>query len=315
MKRICITGAAGCIGSHLTDRLLSRGFKVSGIDNFCDFYDPATKRKNLAAALANQRFALVEGDIRDPGIVSHSVAGCDAVVHLAAMAGVRPSLKDPALYQDVNVGGTLQVLDACRLEGVKNVIFASSSSVYGNNRKVPFSESDPVDHPISVYAATKKAGELLCHTYHAVWGLDITCLRLFTVYGPRQRPDLAIHKFSRLILEGKPIPIFGDGSMERDHTHIDDILQGLQAAIDRNPGCGFRIINLGSDRPVRLDALVQAIETALGKEARIERQPVPQGDVRRTWADLTLARKLLGYQPRTTLEDGLAQFVDWLRSG
>jgi UDP-glucuronate 4-epimerase len=313
-KKVLITGAAGCIGSHLTDRLLSRGCKVSGIDNFCDFYDPATKRKNLEAALSNDRFVLVEGDIRDPGIVRHTVAGCDAVVHLAAMAGVRPSLKNPALYQDVNVGGTLQVLEACRLEGVNNVIFASSSSVYGNNRKVPFSESDPVDHPISVYAATKKSGELLAHTYHAVFGLDITCLRLFTVYGPRQRPDLAIHKFSRLILEGKPIPIFGDGSMERDHTYIDDILAGIEAAISRNPGRGFSVINLGSDHPVRLDALVAAIEKTLGKKAVLEKKPVPQGDVRRTWADLTRARELLGYEPKTGLEAGLENFVEWLNS-
>jgi UDP-glucuronate 4-epimerase len=311
-KKVLITGAAGFIGSHLTDRLLSRGWKVSGIDNFCDFYDPAIKRSNLQSALGNDRFVLVEGDIRDPGVVGHTVTGCDAVVHLAAMAGVRPSLQDPALYQDVNAGGTLQVLDACRRAGVKNVIFASSSSVYGNNKKVPFAETDPVDHPVSVYAATKRSAELLGHAYHANFGLDVTCLRLFTVYGPRQRPDLAIHKFSRLILEGKPVPFFGDGSMERDHTYIDDILQGLESAIERNPGCGFRVINLGSDRPVRLDALVAAIEKSLCKKAVLDRQPVPPGDVRRTWADLKSARDLLGYQPRTGLEDGLQRFVEWL---
>ena len=313
MTRICITGAAGFIGSHLTERLLSRGLEVVGIDNFCDFYDPEVKRKNISTALGSKRFALIEGDIRDAETISDVIPGCDTLVHLAAMAGVRPSLENPALYQDVNVGGPLRALQACREVGIKNVIFASSSSVYGNNRKVPFSESDPVDHPISVYAATKKAGELLCHTYHAVFGLDITCLRLFTVYGPRQRPDLAIHKFSRLILEGKPIPIFGDGSMERDHTCIDDILKGLEAAIDKNAGCGFRIINLGSDRPVRLDALVAAIEKSLGKKVVLDKQPVPLGDVRRTWADLTRARDLLGYQPRTSLEAGLRNFVEWLR--
>lgn len=313
MKRICITGAAGFIGSHLTDGLLSRGWKVSGIDNFCDFYDPAVKRKNLEGALSNKLFALVEGDIRDPAVVRHTVSGCDAVVHLAAMAGVRPSLKDPELYRDVNVGGTRRVLEACREAGIRNVIYASSSSVYGNNRKVPFAESDPIDHPVSVYAETKKAAEALCRDSHTKFGLDVTCLRLFTVYGPRQRPDLAIHKFSRLILDGKPIPFFGDGSMERDHTCIDDILSGLQAAIERNAGCGFRIINLGSDRPVRLDALVAAIENSLSRKAVLDRQPVPPGDVRRTWADLTRARDLLGYQPRTSLEEGLLKFVEWLR--
>jgi UDP-glucuronate 4-epimerase len=308
---VLITGAAGFIGSHLTERLLSRGLKVTGIDNFCDFYDPAIKRRNLESALGNDRFALVEGDIRDPGIVEQSVSGCDAVLHLAAMAGVRPSMQDPDLYRDVNVNGTRQVLEACRQAGVKNLIFASSSSVYGNNQKVPFAESDPVE-PISVYAETKLAAEALCKQYHQDHGLDVTCLRLFTVYGPRQRPDLAIHKFSRLILEEKPIPFFGDGSMQRDHTYIEDILTGMESAIDRNPGCGFRIINLGTDRPIRLDALVEALEKALGKQAILDKQPVPKGDVRRTWADLTLARKLLGYQPKTTLEAGLEKFVDWL---
>lgn len=312
MRRICITGAAGFIGSSLVDELLSRNIKVSGIDDFCDFYDPSTKRKNLEAALQSKLFALTEGDIRDPLILEDTVSGCDAVVHLAAMAGVRTSMESPGLYRDVNVEGTRKVLYACRRAGVRNLIFASSSSVYGNNRKVPFKESDPVENPVSVYAESKIAGEDLCKEAHAKYGLDVTCLRLFTVYGPRQRPDLAIHKFSRLILEGKPIPIFGDGSMERDHTHIDDILSGLEAAILKNPGCGFRVINLGSDRPIRLDALVAAIEKALGKKAVLEKHPVPLGDVRRTWADLTRARDLLGYEPRTSLEDGLKQFVEWL---
>jgi UDP-glucuronate 4-epimerase len=314
MKRICITGAAGFIGSHLTDRLLARGWKISAIDNFCDFYDPAVKRNNLAGALPNKLFALTQGDIRDPAVLKDTVSGCDVVVHLAAMVGVRPSMQDPDLYREVNIEGTRRVLEACRQAGVRNVIFASSSSVYGNNEKVPFAESDPVENPVSVYAETKIAGEELCHDSHKKFGLDVTCLRLFTVYGPRQRPDLAIHKFSRLILDDKPIPFFGDGRMKRDHTFIDDILQGLHSAIDNNPGCGFRIINLGSDRPVRLDALLDAIEKTLGKEAIIERQPVPQGDVRRTWADLTRARELLGYEPRTTLEDGLRVFADWIRN-
>jgi len=300
MKRICITGAAGFIGSSLTDELLARGIKVSGIDNFCDFYDPAVKRKNLEGALKSKLLAFTEGDIRDPVVLKDTVSGCDAVVHLAAMVGVRPSMEDPDLYREVNVEGTRKVLEACRQAGVRSVIFASSSSVYGNNAKVPFSESDPVDNPVSVYAETKIAGENLCREAYTKFGLDITCLRLFTVYGPRQRPDLAISKFTRLIQDDQPVPFFGDGTMERDHTFIGDILQGLQSAIDKNPGCGFRIINLGSDRPVRLDAL-------------INRKPVPRGDVRRTWADLTLARDLLGYEPHTSLEDGLKQFIDWLR--
>jgi UDP-glucuronate 4-epimerase len=313
MKRIAITGAAGFIGSSLTDELLARNIKVSGIDNFNDFYDPAAKRKNLEGALKSKLFALTDGDIRDPAVLKGTVSGCDAVVHLAAMAGVRPSMKDPDLYRDVNINGTRGVLEACRQAGVRNVIYASSSSVYGNNEKVPFAESDPVDNPQSVYAETKIAAENLCKESNVKYGLDITCLRLFTVYGPRQRPDLAICKFSRLILDDKPIPFFGDGSMERDHTYIGDILFGLQSAIDNNPGCGFRIINLGSDRPVRLDALLDAIEKALGKKAVLDRQPVPQGDVRRTWADLTRARDLLGYEPRTALEDGLRLFADWIR--
>jgi len=313
MKRIAITGAAGFIGSHLTDELLSRNIKVSGIDDFCDFYDPAIKRQNLEAAFKTRLFAFTEGDIRDPVVLKDTVSGCDAVVHLAAMAGVRPSMENPGLYRDVNVEGTRRVLDACRRAGVRNVIFASSSSVYGNNEKVPFSESDPVENPVSVYAESKIACEALCKEAHAKYGLDVTCLRLFTVYGPRQRPDLAIHKFSRLILDDRPIPVFGDGSMERDHTYIGDILSGLQSAIDKNPGCGFRIINLGSDRPVRLDALVEAVEKALGKKAEIDRRPVPVGDVRRTWADLTLAREILGYEPRTPLKEGLRIFAEWIR--
>ena len=313
MKRICITGAAGFIGSSLADELLSRGIKVSGIDNFCDFYDQALKRSNLEGALSNKLFAFTEGDIRDPAVLKDTVSGCDAVVHLAAMVGVRPSMQEPDLYREVNIEGTRRVLEACRQSGVRNVIFASSSSVYGNNRKVPFAESDPVDSPVSVYAETKIAGEELCRESNTKYGLDVTCLRLFTVYGPRQRPDLAISKFTRLILDDQPVPFFGDGTMERDHTFIGDILNGLQSAIDNNPGSGFRIINLGSDRPVRLDALLDAIEKILGKEAKIERQPVPPGDVRRTWADLTLAREVLGYQPSTSLQDGLKQFVDWLR--
>jgi UDP-glucuronate 4-epimerase len=311
-QRIVVTGAAGFIGSHLTDRLLADGASVLGIDSFDGFYDPAAKRSNIAAASQQERFTLVEGDIRDPGVLAHALVGADTVVHLAALAGVRRSLRIPAQYQDVNVTGTTRLLEACREAGIQRVVFASSSSVYGNNRKVPFAEDDRVDHPISAYAASKKAGELICHTYHGLYGMDITCLRFFTVYGPRQRPDLAIHKFARLITAGEPIPFFGDGSMERDHTYIDDIIAGVRAAIDTCPGSGYRIINLGSDRPVRLDDLVRAIEQALGKQATLDRRPAPACEVTRTWADLTRARASLGYAPRTSLADGLAAFVNWL---
>lgn len=313
-RHLLVTGAAGFIGSHLVERLLALGARVSGIDSFVDFYDPAIKRANLARALAHGGFRLVEADIRDPGAVESALGGVDGLVHLAAMPGVRPSLEQPRLYQEINVGGTLNLLECCRRAGLTDVVFASSSSVYGNNDKVPFAEDDRVDHPISIYAATKKAGELIGHTYHAIHGLDLTCLRFFTVYGPRQRPDLAIHKFARLIEDGRPLPLFGDGSMERDYTYIDDIVDGVVAAIASNRGAGYRIINLGSDRPVRLDRLVQALEAALGKRAVIDRRPAPACEVRRTWADLTRAGQLLGYAPRTPLGRGLCTFVAWLRS-
>jgi len=221
-------------------------------------------------------------------------------------------MERPALYQSINVEGTVQVLEAARRRGIRHVVFGSSSSVYGDASRVPFREDDPAVQPISVYAATKRAGELLCHTYASAYGLPITMLRFFTVYGPRQRPDLAIHKFARLMLRGEPIPFFGDGSMQRDFTYVDDIVAGVLAAL-RRPA-GLRLFNLGSDRPVRLDELIRALEQALGLSARLARRPVPVGDVSRTWADLTRARQELGYAPRTRLEDGLARFVRWLRA-
>lgn len=310
-QTILVTGAAGFIGSHLCERLLAMGRKVVGLDSFDSFYDPAIKRRNLSACLPHANFQLTEGDIRDAAVVEAAMTGCDLVVHLAARAGVRPSIEKPLLYQDVNVGGTCVILEIMRKLKVGKLIFASSSSVYGNNRKVPFSESDNVDFPISPYAATKKAGELLCHTYHHLFGMDITCLRFFTVYGARQRPDLAIHKFCRLIEQGKPIPVFGDGSMMRDHTYIDDILSGVLAAIERCSG--FHIYNLGESRPVSLSDLISAIERALGKKAIIERLPPQPGDVDRTYADVALARAKLGYDPKTEIDAGLAEFVKWLR--
>lgn len=313
MQTALVTGAAGFIGSHLSERLLASGWRVVGLDNFDTFYDPAVKRRNLATCLGNPNFSLIEGDIRDVAAVNRAFAdGIDVVVHLAARAGVRPSIEDPLLYQDVNVNGTCVMLEAARKHAIKRFIFASSSSVYGNNEKVPFSEKDNVDNPISPYAASKKAGELLCHTFHHLYGMNITCLRFFTVYGARQRPDLAIHKFTQLIDSGKPIPMFGDGSMMRDHTYIDDILSGVLAAIDRCKG--YKIYNLGESEPVSLRDLIAAIEKAVGKNAIVERLPVQPGDVERTFADISLARAELGYQPTTNIHAGLAKFVEWYRS-
>ncbi len=313
MQTAVVTGAAGFIGSHLCEALLSGGWAVKGLDSFDDFYDPQVKRGNLAGCLENERFSLIEGDIRDTTAVEAVLgSGADAVVHLAARAGVRPSIEQPVVCQDVNVTGTGLLLEAARRHQVGRFIFASSSSVYGNNEKVPFNESDNVDSPISPYAASKRAGELLCHTYHHLYGLNVTCLRFFTVYGARQRPDLAIHKFTRLIAAGQPIPVFGDGSMMRDHTYIDDIVAGVAAAVERCSG--YRIYNLGHSEPISLSDLIAALERALGAEAVIERLPEQPGDVERTFADITLARRDLDYEPRTDLATGLARFVEWYRN-
>ena len=308
-----VTGAAGFIGSHLCERLTSQGWDVAGLDNFDPFYSEAVKRKNIAGLVSSGKFELVEGDIRDAECVG-SILGAgdiDMIVHLAAKAGVRPSIEDPLGYQDVNINGTMVMLESAVKSGVKKFVFASSSSVYGNNEKVPFSETDNVDFPISPYAATKKAGELLCHTYSHLYGIDMTCLRFFTVYGPRQRPDLAIHKFARLIEAGQAIPVFGDGSMRRDFTYIDDIVDGVVAAMERCSG--YEIYNLGESRPVRLDELIAAIEKALGKKAIINRLPEQPGDVKQTYADVRKAQKELGYSPKTEVSTGLAEFVRWLR--
>ncbi|MGB2986988.1 MAG: NAD-dependent epimerase/dehydratase family protein [Phycisphaerae bacterium] len=314
MSRILVTGGAGFIGSHLCEALLRGRHKVTALDNFDDFYDPAVKRRNLEAALANEHLSLVEGDIRDEGLVDEVVGnGVDVIVHLAARAGVRPSIEQPLLYADVNVRGTMVLLEACRRHGVGRFVFASSSSVYGNNKKIPFAESDSVDDPISPYAATKKAGELLCHTYHHLYGIAVTCLRLFTVYGPRQRPDLAIHKFAGLIEAGRPIPVFGDGSMMRDYTYVDDTIDGIMRAIQHCEK-GYRIYNLGESQPVSLSELIAMLEEVMGKKAIIDRQPRQPGDVDRTYADVTLAGRVLGYQPSTDLKTGLARFVDWFHS-
>ncbi len=312
MSRIVVTGGAGFIGSHLCEALLRDGHDVTALDNFDDFYDPTVKRRNLADGITSNHFKLIEGDIRDEALVEDVVGrGLDVMVHLAARAGVRPSIEQPLLYQDVNVRGTIVLLEACRKAAGCKFIFASSSSVYGNRKTVPFRESDRVDDPISPYAATKKAGELLCHAYHHLYALPITCLRFFTVYGPRQRPDLAIHKFARLIEAGEPIPVFGDGSMMRDFTYIDDIIDGVIRSIER---CrGYAIYNLGESEPVSVNDLITALEEALGKKAIIDRQPLQPGDVERTFADLMLAEKELGYKPSTHLRTGLARFVEWMR--
>ena len=307
-----VTGAAGFIGSHLCDRLIAGDWCVVGLDNFDDFYNPEIKRDNLSVALANNNFELVEGDIRDAGTVERILdeKDTDIVIHLAAKAGVRPSIENPAGYSDVNINGTMVMLEAVRKAGVKKFIFASSSSVYGNNEKIPFSETDNVDFPISPYAATKKAGELICHTYSHLYDIDITCLRFFTVYGPRQRPDLAIHKFCKLIEAGRSIPVYGDGSMMRDFTYIDDIIDGVMGAIEKCSG--YNIYNLGESEPVRLDVLIEKIEKALGKKANRESLSMQPGDVNRTYADIGKAREELGYDPKTHLDDGLDKFVDWL---
>lgn len=307
-----ITGAAGFIGSHLCERLLGEGWQVLGIDNFDDFYDPKIKRGNIAVCLKNKNFHLVEADIRDRSAMDQTIdKEIDIIVHLAARAGVRPSIAQPLLYTDVNVNGTTVLLEAAKRHKVYKFIFASSSSVYGNNEKVPFSEADNVDFPISPYAATKKAGELICHTYHHLYGISLICLRFFTVYGPRQRPDLAIHKFASLIEQGKAIPVYGDGTMSRDFTYIDDIIDGTVAAMEKC--AGFKIYNLGESRPITVNNLISEIEKALGKKAVKEHVPPQPGDVERTYADVTKAIKELGYNPTTTIEEGLVQFVTWLR--
>jgi len=307
-----ITGVAGFIGSHLCQRLLADGWNVVGVDNFDDFYDPQIKRRNISDCLKNNNFRLIEADIRD-GEAMGKAAGEDVqiIVHLAAMAGVRPSIAQPLLYGDVNVNGTIVLLELAKKHRIDKFIFGSSSSVYGNNEKVPFSEDDNVDFPISPYAATKKAGELICHTYHHLCDMSITCLRFFTVYGPRQRPDLAIHKFAKLIEQDNPIPVYGDGSMMRDFTYIDDIVNGIVAAMGRCDG--FNIYNLGESQPISVNDLITEIEKALGKKAIRQYQPLQPGDVKRTYADVTKAARDLNYNPSTSIQAGLKQFSAWLR--
>jgi UDP-glucuronate 4-epimerase len=315
MNNILITGGAGFIGSHLVDRLLSEGgWRVTAVDDLNDSYDPSLKRENIRAHLANPNFKLVEADIRNQEELEQGLneTKLDCIVHLAARAGVRPSLREPKLYTQTNVEGTLNLLELARAHQVRQFVFGSSSSVYGTNSKVPFSEDDPIFNPISPYAVTKAAGELLCHTYAHLYGMRIVCLRFFTVYGARQRPDLAIHKFAKLITAGKPIPVFGDGTTRRDYTYIDDIIAGVRAAIDYDAS-KYEVINLGESRTVELRELISLLERVLDRHAEIDRQSPQPGDVPQTFADITKARRLLGYDPQTQIEEGIRKFVDWFR--
>src|SRR5215212_3356304 len=313
MKNLLITGGAGFIGSHLVDRLLATQVEhVTVVDDFNDFYDPAIKRDNIREHLNDPRYSINEADIRDHTALEEVIKSktFDCVIHLAARAGVRPSLSEPQLYTETNINGTLNLLELARQNNIKQFVFGSSSSVYGINAKVPFSEDDPIRQPISPYAATKAAGELLCHTYSHLYGLRCVCLRFFTVYGPRQRPDLAIHKFAKLISEGKPIPVFGDGTTRRDYTYIDDIIDGVMAAINYDKS-DYEVINLGESRTVELRELISLLEKELDAHATIDRQPAQPGDVPQTFADISKARALLGYNPKTQIEEGLHRFVEW----
>ncbi|MCZ7650218.1 MAG: GDP-mannose 4,6-dehydratase [Thermoanaerobaculia bacterium] len=306
-----VTGGAGFIGSHLTHRLLGQGERVTVLDDFNDFYDPARKRRNVAPFLGRPEYALVEGDIRDAALVDRLFGAnrFDAVVHLAARAGVRPSLREPVLYEEVNCVGTLHLLEAARRHGPANFVFGSSSSVYGINEKVPFAEDDPVDQPISPYATTKRTGELLCFNYHHLYGLRCSCLRFFTVYGPAQRPEMAIHKFTDLIARGEPVPLYGDGGTRRDYTYVDDIVDGIVAARELAPG--FEIFNLGGAETTRLADLVRWLAEELGAEPRVEPLPEQPGDVPITFADVAKAGRMLGYAPKVPIREGLARFVAW----
>lgn len=318
MQTILVTGAAGFIGSHVCEALLRRGDRVIGLDNFNTFYDPAIKRQNAAILEAYPHFEMVEGSTLDPAVREEVFgrAQFDAVLHLAAWAGVRPSIEKPALYQRENIEATVALMDEVRARQTDDgtmakFVFASSSSVYGANKKVPFCETDNVDHPVSPYAATKKACELLAHTYHHLFGLRVTGLRFFTVYGPRQRPEMAIHKFTRRIVNGEPIPMFGDGTSARDYTYIDDIVAGTVAAIDHCSA--YHVYNLGNSDTVSLASLIDTIGTALGTTPKVEQLPMQPGDVPLTYADISRAREELGYAPQTSIQSGVEKFVAWYR--
>lgn len=338
MKTILITGGAGFIGSHLVESLLKKNFKIICIDNFNDYYEPEIKVKNLKEVLdisdkdiispvelaeylhsnPKNNFILYYEDIRNTDNINNifSKHKIDLVFHLAAMAGVRPSIQDPVLYEEVNNKGTLNILEAMRKNKVKKGIFASSSSVYGNNKSVPFKETDNVDRAISPYAATKKANEVMAHTYHHLYDLNIMMMRFFTVYGPRQRPDLAIHKFTKLITENKELPFYGDGTTRRDYTYIDDIIQGLFNAlsyIDQNENV-YEIINLGESQTISLMEMVKTIEAELETKAKLKMLPLQPGDVKQTYADISKAKKIINYNPSTEFKEGIKRFVQWYKS-
>jgi len=313
---VLVTGAAGFIGSHVVDHLLARGEEVVGLDSYDEFYARAIKDANLARARDHGRFRLIEGDIRDRDKVESLPDGIEAIVHLAARAGVRPSIQDPFTYADVNVLGTQVILDLVRRRGIPSFVFGSSSSVYGNNEKVPFSEEDRVDAPISPYAATKRSGELLCHAQTHLFGTACVCLRFFTVYGPRQRPDLAIRKFSKKVLLGEPLPRFGDGRTARDYTYVNDIVAGVDAAVGfvaNNPG-RFEIVNLGEAATVTLAEMIEVVGEVFDREPHVTELPVEPGDVERTCADVTKAGALLGYRPTTAFRAGMERFAAWYLS-
>jgi UDP-glucuronate 4-epimerase len=316
MSTILVTGGAGFIGSHLCERLLSDGIKVICLDNFDTFYDPKIKIKNAEVILKKfpDLFELVTGDIRNQEQVKEVLRKnkVDLVVHLAARAGVRPSIAEPLLYQDVNIRGTTVLLEACKENGIQNFIFASSSSVYGENQRVPFSEKDLDIQPISPYGATKRAGELLCYSYHHLYEMNIACLRIFTAYGPRQRPEMAIHKFTALIDRGEKIPVFGNGSSQRDYTYIDDLIDGILGVIDHHRG--FEIYNLGESQTTSLKKLIRLIEEALGKKAHIETMEFQPGDVSVTYADIIKAKRMLKYHPKVKMKEGIHRFVEWYKT-
>jgi len=313
VNKVLITGGAGFIGSHLAARLLDEGREVVVLDDFNDSYDPRFKRANVSLLEGRPGFSLIEGDIRDRALVERTYRreGVSATVHLAARAGVRPSIREPHLYVEVNELGTVNLLDAARKWGAYTFIFGSSSSVYGTNSKVPFSEGDPITQPVSPYAATKRAGELLCHTYHHLFGMKITCLRLFTVYGTRQRPEMAIYKFVANMLRGETIPMFGDGGSARDYTYIDDIVDGIMRSLDH--AAEWEIVNLGGSRTTTLKRLIELIGETTGATPRLDQLPDQPGDVPITYADVSHARELLGWSPQVPIEEGIERFVAWYR--
>lgn len=313
MENILVTGGAGFIGSHLCERLLSEGNGVICLDEFNNFYSPQIKEKNIESCKQNKNFKLYREDILNQKAIEDIIQkeDVDIIVHLAARAGVRPSLKQPALYSRVNVEGTINMLEAARKNDVRSFIFGSSSSVYGINSKIPYSEDDLVEQPISPYASTKRAGELICFTYSHLYGISVSCLRFFTVYGPRQRPEMAIHKFTRLINEGREIEVYGDGTTKRDYTYITDIIDGIMAALKLKPR--YEILNLGNSKTVELKKVIALIEKNLGKKAKIRQLPEQLGDVPITYADLTKSKKMLDYEPKIQIEEGIKRFIEWYK--